>query len=34
MRPRGVLDTPRVEERGVVLPVPEINTVAMLNQVA
>lgn len=32
MRPRGVLDTPRVEERGVVLPVPEINTVAMLNQ--
>jgi len=32
IQPRGVLDTPRVEERGVVLPVPEINSVSILNQ--
>eukprot|EP00658_Telonema_sp_P-2_P081824 TRINITY_DN8490_c0_g1_i4.p1 TRINITY_DN8490_c0_g1~~TRINITY_DN8490_c0_g1_i4.p1 ORF type:complete len:347 (+),score=63.60 TRINITY_DN8490_c0_g1_i4:215-1255(+) len=31
VRPCAVLDTPRVEERGVVLPVPEINGIALLD---
>lgn len=34
IKPSGVLDTPRVEERGVVLPVPEINAVTCFDNKA